>query len=316
MAFGDPMVMETIYNGDQATQSNFDSLLENGPLEIWSNTGAAPDGWTESILKAVTSHGRAAGTRTSGVGSYYMTYLWPTGTTNGTALIFNQYVPLKGHERFVSRGHKGRTFKLTFWVRVTTTGNTSWQIILYGANAAGTPIESLGTVVDSTPSGSWTEITVTGSIANDATVQLLSYFSFTIDTTLGIGVTATLDLDEFALYEYYTFAVNAAMPDDPKLSVPNRSFRRTVSNKLIRHRPGSVVAAKYEYTLHFGLIGLTQVEALRSLYLLDTPIRWQPNLPHLPTYVQVVIVDAVDFRLRSPSVNSNNYFGTLNLVEI
>jgi hypothetical protein len=312
MAFGDPMQLATLYDLDFASglYSNYHSLLDNGPLEVWADTAAMADGWTYAFSSATPTFSRQAGTRTGGAGAYFqrMAYAAP-----GVAVLgdVEQYVRIRGDDSLDGIGHSGLDFTYSVWARNVGSGTCTIRLFADEYSDSGT-IGGTGNTATAL-TGTWTEYTVTRTISTTHTLRQLHVYA-RLELT-GAG-SPTVELDEARLYSLYTFSVNPAMPDDPRLITPNRSFQRSPTNKLIQHRPGNSQTAKFEYTMHLGSVGLAQLKALRSLWLLQTPLRWNPNLAHLPTELYVLPTGDFNLRMRSPSVNSNNYFGTLQLAEI
>lgn len=311
MAFGDPMVLDTRYNWNLDTKDNFDTLLIGGKFDASAlDANGWPPGWFPSVNGGTMS--MLAGTRTGGSGSFVFrqTSISPG---IGNLLAFDQIVRLMGNERYIANGHYLRQFTFSVWARNAGTGTVTIKLYL---NAYAEDISTL-VAGDSYASnafvltGTWTQYQLVVTLGQNLTAA----FDAIILCAVTVNGNPDLQFDEAELVTSYTFAVNASMPDAPRILVPNRTYQRTVGNRLLRHRPRAGNAAKHEYELNFGLIGLTQLQALRSLWLLDTPLRWQPNLPHLPVYLAVMMTDNFDLSMRSPSVNSNNYSGSLRLTE-
>jgi len=313
MAFGDPMVLDTRYNWNLNSLDNFDTLLVGGKFDgsALDSDGVSPIGW---VFNAGVSGGKSmlAGTRTGGSGSYVYRM---QATSPGAVTLSDVYqkVRLNGNENYDANGHAGRPFTFSIWARNAGTGTVTITLSLraYRENltTANTIDDSISAPVALT--GTWTQYIRNVTPGNPLTA------AYMVQITCAVTVNGNPDVqfDESEFYTTYTFAVNAAMPDSPRILVPNRTYQRTTASRLLRHRPRAGNAAKHEYELNFGLIGLTQLQALRSLWLLDTPLRWKPNLPHLPTYIAVMMVDNFDLSMKSPSVNSNNYSGSLRLSE-
>jgi hypothetical protein len=227
-------------------------------------------------------------------------------------LVFAQIVRLNGNERYTANGHAGRQFTFTIWAKNAGTGTVTIRLDFISlkedlVTATGDSLIGSSVALTST----WTQYTLSTTPAQAETAA----YQVRVRCDCTVNGSPDLQFDEAEFFTTYTFAVNASMPDSPRILVPNRTYQRTPTNRLLRHRPRAGNAAKHEYDLNFGLIGLTQLKALKSLWLLDTPLRWQPNLPHLPTYVAVMMSDNFDLSMKSPSVNSNNYSGSLRLVE-
>lgn len=306
MAFGDPMVLATLYNGG-ISNVNHDSLLIDGPMD----DGLTGTDWTYNVGVASPTVSEQSGARTGGAGSKFhrLTYSAP-----GTGLLgdYRQYVFLRYNDKFSGGGHNAETFDASIWVkRNDASAGTVTAQIKIAENTVG--VTSGGSQVLST--GTWYELTGQRVITNSSTVALNLQIELHINYSVG-GGSPVIDVDEASLYKTYTFALNAAMPDDPRLIAPGRSFQRAPGGGLIEHRSGTPSCNKHEYVLHFGLVGLAQVKSLRSLWLLDSPMRWTPNLPHLPENLDVRFTGDFNLRMKSPSVNSNNYSGTLTLAEI
>jgi len=312
MAFGDPMVLDTRYNWALATLDNFDTMLVGGKFDgaALDVDAKSPPGWFMNSFVTAT-YSMLTGTRTGGSGS--RVYRVQASSVTGQLFYLYQNVRLSGNERYDANGHSGRQFTFTVWAKNAGTGTAVVMTLYLGAYR-----EDLATAVPAdnnsagfTLTSTWTKYTVSVTPAS----PLTAVYNVDIGCTLASTGSPDLQFDEAEFFTTYTFAVNAAMPDAPRILVPNRTYQRTAGNRLLRHRPRAGNAAKHEYDLNFGLIGLAQLKALKSLWLLDTPLRWQPNLPHLPAYLAVMMTDNFDLRMRSPSVNSNNYSGSLHLAE-
>lgn len=305
MAFGDPMVLRTLYNGGYGAVSH-DSLLIDGPME----DGLTGTDWAWNFVSATPAIASAAGVRTGGGGSniHRLTFTTP-GT--GTLGDYNQSVGLRGNSPLSGYGHNGLTFNGTIWVRRTDAGaGLITAVVKMGENA----FTTTGSSQNLTSIGTWYQLDVSRALTATNSQPTLT---LKVDLSYATGGgSPVIELDDAILYHSYTFAVNAAMPDEPRLIAPGRSFQRAPGGTMIEHRSATVTCNKHEYTLHFGLVGLAQLKSLRSLWLLDSPMEWQPNLPHLPTYLDVRFTGDFNLRMRSPSVNSNNYYGTLTLAEI
>lgn len=305
MAFGDPMILSTIYNGGVA-QTNFDSLLIDGPMD----DGLTGTSWLWNTSVATPAISNQAGTRTAGAGSNFHRLTFTTPGTGDLGEYYQQY-SRRGHAKLDGFGHKDQSFSVSFWVRrndatsgsVTATAQVHESVVLV---SSGTP-QVLAT-------GTWYNLTASRTLTSTSSTIIQAQLDLSYGG--GGGGSPVIDIDEAQLNLAYTFAVNAAVPDEPRLIAPGRSLQRSPGGGLIVHRANVATPNKYEYTLHFGLIGLAQLKTLRSLWLLDSPMTWQPNLPHLPTYLDVRFTGDFNLRMKSPSVNSNNYYGTLTLAEI
>lgn len=308
MANGDPMVFQTRFNGDDATDSNRDSLLENGPLENWANTAAAADGWTwdQSQVSVLL---RVAGTRTSGLGSYFqrISIASPTAALVGGYL---QRVTPRGHAGHLGYGHKGQSCTVSIWARQTGAGSATINLRIAELNSADTILASSSTGATAL-TGTWTKYTVTRVLDQDTTRKLEINAILTSSSTGAL----VMELDEAEMFFAYTFAVNPRIPDDQDLE-DDRNFVRTLAMSLLTSGSASS-SAKYNKRLAFAIVGLTQVERFRSFYLLRTPIRWLPYHAHLPSELQVMIVSKrFDFSLMRSSFATDAYRGTLELAEI
>ena len=314
MAFGDPMVLDTRYNWSLSTRDNFDTMLVGGKFDgsALDVDGISPIGWAALNPYSDGTFSMLSGTRTGGSGSrvYRVQY---TSVGAHELVTISQVARLLGNERYEVNGHAARPFAFTIWAKNAGTGTVTIRLTMQALQEDITTPVSADTIIESAVSltGTWTQYTsavVPGS-------PLTAAYKLKVDCVCTATGNPDLQFDEAEFYTTYTFAVNAAMPDSPRILVPNRTYQRTPAGRLLRHRPRAGNAAKHEYDLNFGLIGLTQLRALKSLWLLDTPLRWQPNLPHLPTYLAVLMTDNFDLRMSSPSVNSNNYSGSLRLTE-
>lgn len=303
MAFGDPMMLATLYNGG-VNDTNHDSLLIDGPMD-----DGAPGDWSWDADVATPTISNQFGTRTGGAGSQFHRL---TFTTPGTGVLgyYRQVVTLRGHNRLGNYGHQGEVIYAQMHAkRNDATSGTVTATVQITETVAGV---SSGPPQAGMATGTWYNLSAQRTIA-----ALSNTFEIRIKLEYGGGGgSPVIDVDEAALYLSYTFAVNAAMPDRPRLIAPGRAFQRTPGGVLVAHRSGALDCNKYEYTLNFGNIGLAQVKSLRSLWLTDAPMRWTPNLPHLPTYIDVRFSGGFDIQMKSPSVNSNNFHGSLTLAEI
>lgn len=311
MAFGDPQVFETLYNGDLETQSNFDSLLLRGTFDGATISAGAPTGW-EFGSGSTAGKTIAAGSRTGGVGTdYYRAQYTAPGT--GFLFHFYQVVPLRIH-RGLSFGHTGRTFSFRIWARNNGTGTVQIQL------TADLLKENLFSASEASQSASAVNLTSTWTLYTMSitpTADFMAAIGVNVNLTVTVDGNPDLQFDEADLYESYTFALNPTVPDDPDFMVPGETFVRTVNNSLLAFGPKDVGSARMRYQMNFGAVGLTQLQALRSFWLLRSPIRWQPKLPHLPTYVQCRIVGkSFPFAMHRGSVNANLYHGALQLEEI
>lgn len=302
MAFGDPMVLETRYNGG-AQQVTFDSLLVNGPMDDGTGSWA----WVPDVASPVVS--TQFGARTGGSGAEYhrLTFSSPGVGDLG---YYEQSVTLRGHTRLGNYGHQGRTINGAMYVRRNdaTAGSVTATLQI---------LETAVGVSSGTPqilsSGTWYGLSASRTIAalsNTFTLRIkLAYGS-------GGGGSPVIDVDDAELYRTYTFARNPSMPDAPLLIKPGQTFQRTESGGLVVFGPARVDTARYEYTLNLRGIGQTQLEELRSLWLLDVPMRWTPNLPHLPTYLDVRFSGNTNLRMETNSVTTGRFVGSFGLVEI
>ena len=315
MAFGDPMVFETLYNWALATNDNFDSLLIGGKFDssALASDGISPIGWLRVTGVAATP-AMIAGWRTGGHGSYFYrsTHASPGP---GTILLFYQYVLLRGHSRLVSQGHEGRPFTYNIWARNGGTGTETIQLALTAFQENLTTQVGADGVLGSaiTLTATWTKYTITAT----PTSQLTAAYRPEVICYCTVNGSPILEFDEADFYEYFTFLNRATVPDDPDFIVPGESFARTVNNALLMYGPKDPASAKLRYQLNFGICGLEQLKSLRSFWFLRSPLRWQPNLPHLPTYIQCRIVSkSFGFAIHKSSFGANLYHGVLMLEEI
>jgi len=306
MADFDPMVLRTRYNRLLAPVGSYDSLILNGKLEKWTNVAALADNWTENTGWTGITLNRLAGTRTGGAG-LYVQRIRATGHSAGTFYQMYQTYVMLGHAQFDACGHYNKFVAADAWVRNagTTPGNYSARLIIEMLSSTGGLLGSpqYGSIV--TLSATWQQIWVTLATANTGCRQLRLTVRIICDVATP---DPDINVDDVEMYEEYTFARNPSMPDEGEIMVPGRNFSRTIGGTLLRGRPAAVTA-KWEKQLNFGLIGKTQVEALRSLYLHDVPMEWVPNHPLLPALLEVRWIGDFDFKLISSAAGTNHYGG-------
>lgn len=298
MADADPMVLTTL------------DMLENGPLEDWADTSEPADGWgySKAGSQEEPTKTRQSGSRTGGSGSYFQRLDYSSILVAELGNYW-QKINLLGNPNLDGNGHKGITFTTKVWGRKVGSAAINMKIRIIERTSGDVYIAQYDSGIQSMGT-SWAELTFNHAITNNACaiVQVQAHF-----WGMSTGY-ATIDLDDFEHKTSYTFARNPSMPDDQRLSVPGRKFRRSIAGDLLRSRSGASVA-KHEKRLVFGLIGLDQVKALRSLALLDVPLSWQPFHPHLPDNLNVRIVNDIDFTTQA-AFGTNAYQGTLVLSEI
>jgi len=301
MANGDPMILSTLTDGGG-------SMLLNGDMEDWADTADAADYWTWTETQVATLS-RQSGTRTGGAGSYFqrISIAAPAQSEIG---IYSQEVTPEGSVELDVKGHDGQTLTCSVWARDTGAGTSTLQMKLIEYDAAETSsLMTPGDVEDLT--SDWVQYTFAFTLSYD----LMHHLNFQIFVASSGAGSSIVDLDDALLYIGYTFAANPSMPDNQILSVPMRQFRRTLGGRLIRSRPAGPVA-KIEKQLSFRLVGQAQHNALRSLWLLDQPMTWTPNHPHLPSTLQVRWVNDFDFHTIGPFSSGPLYAGTMVLSEI
>lgn len=305
MADGDAMILATLWNGDLATQSNFDSLLVNGPLEDWPDANDLATGWAYSSGWTET---RQAGNRTGGVGGFYQRLVRGSPSTS----VWEQFIDLRGHAALDALGHMGREFTAEIWVRDQGAGSVDMSFRMFTYRSNGITLLQSGAITSATPvPSSWTKYTATITI-NDATAAKIK-FHVTFNNQSGAQ---QIEIDECALYRTYTFDRNPSVPDNQPLAIPHREYRRNSAGDLLMGRP-SGSTGKYEKRLRFGLVGLTQLKELRSIALLDKPVHLTPFHPHFPEFFQARIVGDFNFRLvPGGSFAGNHYAGDLILSEL
>jgi hypothetical protein len=310
MAFGDPQILETRYAANVITGDNFQSLLVNGPLDLPLAAGEAP-GWTTGSIAGGTKS-TPLGTRTGGNGTRY--FRW-TMTASGTGFLFDFYqdVDLRGNRALDAFGHSGRAFTFKIWARNVGTGTMRIALVAGFVNEIGGGSEAAQSTAFTALTGTWTQytLTVTPSASRTARINL----DVQIDAT--VSGNPDIQFDEAEFYRAYTFEVNPTIPDDPDYMVPGQTFVRTVNNSLMDFGPLDSACAKLRYQMNFGMCGLNQLQELRSLWLLGSGMRWTPNLPHLPSVVEVRIVGkSFPFAMHRTSTSRNQYHGSLMLEEI
>jgi len=301
MASGDPMVLSTLVDAGG-------SLLLNSNLEDWADTADAADNWNWNETQVATLS-RESGTRTSGAGTYIqrVSIAAPAQSIIGT---YNQTVTLLGHEGLPASGYDGQVCYGSVWAKDTGAGTSKLKLELAEYDSDDNLLAAYSDdAVELT--SSWAQISYSFTITDDDTAKIL----FQLALASHAAGSAVIDIDDALLYFTYTFAANPSMPDGQIMSVPMRQFRRTLGGRLIRSRPAGPVA-KIEKQLSFRLIGQTQYDALRALWLLDQPMTWTPNHPHLPSTLQVRWVNDFDFHSIGPFSSGPLYAGTMVLSEI
>lgn len=310
MAYFDPMIFRTRYNRLLTPVGSYDSLILNGKLEKWTNTAAVADNWTAATGWTGVTLSRSAETRTGGSGSYAQRIV-ATGYSAGTYWQMYQTYVMLGHLQYVGRGHYNKFVSGYAWLRdANNSGRFSGRVIIEMLNSAGGVLSTQygnSVVLTST----WQQVWVTLTTAHADVAQLRFTIRVTCDST---GTTPDIRIDDAELYEEYTFARNPSMPDEDEIMIPGRNFVRTIGGTLLRGRPAAV-QARIEKRLNFGMISLTQVEALRSLYLHDCPLEWVPNHPLLPALLEVRCIGNFDFHFITAAGGSNHYGGSLTLSE-
>ena len=303
---GEAMILRTIWGGRLSDLTNFKSLFRNGTIEEWVNTAAVPDGWSWYFGAETPTFSRQAGSLGGGTGAYYLKAAF-AAPPSGILGALQQTVQLKGGGSFDARGQYGREFTIAVWFSSDRSIQSIFEV--REKNAAGTTLVTHNNSY-SVHSGA-TERTYSFTVAHAETVQL--HCSFTV-FRYDAGA-QYIAFDDAKLYRSYTFAVNPSVPDDQVLSVPDRKFSRTIGSTLLLARPDAG-CAKIQKSLHFGLIGLTQLEEFRSLWLCDSPMTWWAYHPHLPVTVVVRWTNDFDFRLVGKSFGANHYGGNMVLTEV
>lgn len=306
------MSLTTQWGVPRGQTSNYQTLLTNGPMEIWSDTAAIADGWLYEAQNSETpTLLRVAGTRTSGFGSYFqrITYAAPAA---GSLCKIAQEVYLKRHDHLNAGGVDNMIFLAQCWARDgAAASRIDLQISINEHDADGVGLT--GTSNTRTPlSTNWSQNLHTHTVTNDNTAMIRVVFDF--DRVNAGG--SIIEMDEAELYTGYTFARNPASPATADFSVAHRKFKRTIDGSLYLARPKNQ-SAKIERTLPFRGIGLAQVKSLRGLWLLDVPLRWVPNEPTLPAVVFCRITDmTLKFRLMRAGWSDNLYSGSITLSEV
>lgn len=303
MADGDPMVLQTIWGDPE------ESLCPNGTFDKYTYINAKPDGWSGGTSM---THSRQSGARTDGSGTYY----WKA--TRAGAISGNQvnlgyvtnHVVLSGNDGLDARGHFDQDIYVSIWAKQDGTDAPSiWPVISEydkdGAYLGGV----LGASKQVVTSG-WTQL-VWGPLAFDSEETAEWYFGWNVQSNSD-GDTS-LYVDDCLLYLSYTFAANPSMPDDQDIIEPARRYGRSSGATLYMVR-GAASATKFQKNLNFGLIGLDQLKALRSLYLLGKPMRWTPNQPHLPSSLDVMMTK-YKFGAGRGAFGANIYRGSIELSE-
>lgn len=300
MAYGDPMILTT------------QDLLENGPLEVWSNTAAPADGWDDytGTSGLMPSFSRQAGTRTGGSGTYFQRCTCTTPV--GGRLDYWQRVVLLGSGSLPARGHLAITFTLKFWARKSA-GTATITVQPRIVERSDTAELAYSNATAQTLTGTWTQYSHSRTLSESATT-ILEATTYFICTAAGDG-NATIDIDDFELTVTYTFVRNPAIPDDQTIIVPFRKMLRSFAGTLLRARPGVPALARHEKRLVFAMIARTQFERFRSLWFLDSPLVWTPNHPHLPTTLIVRWTNDFDFRLLR-TLSPEFYQGNMMLAEV
>uniref|UniRef100_A0A6M3K392 Uncharacterized protein n=3 Tax=viral metagenome TaxID=1070528 RepID=A0A6M3K392_9ZZZZ len=311
MADGDPMILQTLYGVPRAQLSNFQSLLTNGPMEVWTDTASWPDGWDWAQSGGVSSvtHSRQAGTRTSGLGAYFYRQVYSTeGIEQLGALSQKIILP---DNQWDANGIKDTMFNLAVWMRNTGTGTARVNATIQGLDTTGAFVEWNGSNLV-TLTGAWQLITYTYTVSSASVAQI----NANLLMELSVGGAPILEFDEAALWVDYTFTRNPASPAVAAISYPYRKFSRTIGGSLYMAKPASQ-SAKIRRVLPFVGIGSAQVATLRGLYILDAPMRWTPYEPTLPACVFVRMIDPVfSFQLMRAGWADNLYRGSITLEEI
>lgn len=301
MADFDPMILRTRYNRLLAPVGSYDSLILNGKLEKWTNVNTVADNWTIGDSQGGSTWSRYSTTRTGGAGSYAQRIEWPSSSMTIPGSMRQQYV-LLGHNQMYARGHLGRTINASVWVKGTGIAGQACSLYIIERDINDNDIGSSYSYFVMT--ASWQKLTHSRVIDGLATRKFEIHLQFLRFATIALDYL----VDDAELYQEYTLARNPSMPDEGEIMVPGRNFSRTIGGTLLRGRPAAVTA-KWEKQLHFGLISKTQVEALRSLYLHDSPMEWVPNHPLLPALMEVRWIGDFDFKLISSAAGSNHYGG-------
>jgi len=315
MADGDPMVLQTRYGVPLGQTDNYQSMIANGPMDLWSDTASPPDGWGYTTAGGATvTHLRVAGARTSGNGTYYWRQTYSAVAASTQFGLMKQTFTIPGNAQLDARGVSGQTFYATIWLRNTGTGTVLTTFSIQEFDADGAYLGVIAQDANASVTASWTKYSISGAVSNAACAKI--YFAVLMFTAAGGGGSPVIEADEAELYMTYTFDRNPTMPDDQVLSIPHRQMMRTHDGSLLRGRPASATA-RFEKRLRFGNIGLTQLKALRALYSLDTPMELTANHPHMPDVVSVRMAGDFNFRLRQGAAfGSNLYEGSLTLTEV
>jgi len=301
MADGDPMVLETIHGDPE------ESLLDNGSIELWSgSTGVIPDGW---LGGGSMTHLRIAGTRTGGSGSYHWRASRAGAVYGQQTTAGYQWVELVGNDSLDARGHVSLCWSV--WAYETGADSPKIRIAVGEWDKDKGNLGKNAGYVGETIAGAW-GLHEFGPYTLQHADCAYIYFLISIDSYAS-GNTEVW-IDDVILKVSYTFAKNPSMPDSQSIVDPTRKFGRTIDGSLYMAR-GDGGASKFQKTLNFGLIGIDQLKALRSLWLLGVPCRWTPNQPHLPSSLEVRVTK-FNFVARRGGFGSNCYGGSLELSEI
>jgi len=308
MADGDPMVLQTVYGKPEQ------SIVSNGPFDIWSWTGTQPPaGWTVGGFGTIT---RVTGARTGGSGIYYVRrdYEHLGGSAFTNLLLPADPIELAGNDALPARGHYGAALYVHVWAYENGTDSPRLDISLHQfddiSSYPGPALSALTVPTQSLHPG-WYRHIYGPYVINEATCKYIAPLVY-LDSL--IAGDAEIYLDDLQLFMSYTFAANPSMPDDQDIFDPTEKYARTISGSLVMGS-GAAGSAKHQKMLNFGLIGLDQFKALRSLRLLKRPMRWTPNQPHMPASLDVRMT-AFKFGAGRGAFGSNIYRGSMELSEI
>jgi len=300
MAYGDPMQLITV-----AGDTN-ESLLVNGSIELFEPS-EMPTGWQctgpyDSVTQqvAIASPG------------FWSVLFYDASFGTGAWGEFRQIaaVELPGSDSLWARGHYGMPLYAKIWLKQTGTATVGATLYVDEVYMPSTVLTTHSQVTSI--SGVAVEATLSTTITN-ASCNGLRF-------RLGVNVTGSgsiyLYVDMCAVYLSYTFAANPSMPDDQEIIDSTELYGRTKAGNLYM-ACGGATASKHQKTLHFGLVGLDQFKALRSLRLLKRPMRWTPNQPHMPASLDVRMTGyKMGLTARQGSYGSNSYGGWIELSEI
>jgi hypothetical protein len=302
MADGDPMVF---------THENGSVLLPNPGAEFDENADGVVDSWG--------NNNSANGTPSQDSGVYHeglysqKFVIDPAQTqpiTNYWAIRYLLPYPVGGSP---ADYYENAVFVLKAWVLIDKPSflSVKTRVSLCDVNWS----EISGTDVSSSPSPSaWTEIVQTISLGTPN--SSLRGIEFRLHHNLAVDNPSDaiqVFWDDLRMFNAYTFARNAGMPQTGNLWIPGETARLVNSTFREFRHPAS--EAKWKCRLRFGLISEDQMKRILQFWLAGKPFYWWPFLPKYPEKILVLMTGEPMFQQASQIISAG-YSGDVSLEEV